>query len=457
MSEVNKLLSIKALFLSPYHAACNGMVERLKGTLKNMLKRICIDHPNEWDRFMNVALFAYREIPNSTLKFSPFELLYGRNVRGPLCILHELVSNNSIDPELKPSYQYVVDLRNKLEETAKIAVDNSKISARKYKEYFDRKTSFRKFKVNDEVLVMLPTSTNKFTMQWKGPYIVTDVHSNGVDYFVKVSSRIKLYHVNMLKAYSRRVNITHEGNLDINHSSKLSELVNCDENHLLEQTSVTDEACNESDFDLHLLENVSSDVHINQSLSYDQISDLKLLISSFEDVMNANPGRTKALSHKINLHNINPVKSKNYPIPVNLAKEFDEEIDRMIEMDIIQPSTSDYCSPVVIIRKPNCSLRVCIDFRKLNQNTTFDAEPMPTISDDLHKFKDAKYFTELDLSKGYWQVELEDESRKYTAFATKNGLMEFKVMPFGLSTACATFVRLIRKVLTGLSNVLLLF
>ena len=93
MQEINRLLSIKA----PYHAACNGMVGWMNGTLKTMLKRICIDHPDEWDRYINVALFAYREILNDTVKFNPFELLHGHNVRGPLCVLHELVSNDSIE------------------------------------------------------------------------------------------------------------------------------------------------------------------------------------------------------------------------------------------------------------------------------------------------------------------------------------------------------------------------
>ena len=78
---------------------------------------------------------------------------------------------------------------------------------------------------------------------------------------------------------------------------------------------------------------------------------------------------------------------------------------------------------------------------------------MPSISDNLHNFGKVKFFTELDLAKGYWQIELDIESRKYTAFATKYGLMEFTVMPFGLSTASASFVRLMRKILAGLENV----
>ena len=104
MAEIHKLLSIKALYTSPYHAACNGLVERMNGTLKSILKKICTDHPQDWDRYIPAALFAYRELPNDTLKFSPFELLYGRTVRGPLTILHELWSKDDLKPEVRTTY-----------------------------------------------------------------------------------------------------------------------------------------------------------------------------------------------------------------------------------------------------------------------------------------------------------------------------------------------------------------
>ncbi|XP_047481664.1 uncharacterized protein LOC125034066 [Penaeus chinensis] len=81
MSEIHRMLSVKALYTSPYHASCNGAVERLNGVLKSMIKKLCVDHPKDWDRYIPAALFAYREIPNDSLKFSPFELLYGRQIR----------------------------------------------------------------------------------------------------------------------------------------------------------------------------------------------------------------------------------------------------------------------------------------------------------------------------------------------------------------------------------------
>ena len=176
MCKIHRILSIRAIFTSPHHAACNGTVERMNGVLKSMLKKVCVDNPTDWDRYIPAVLFAYREIPNDSLKFSPFELLYGRNVRGPLSILHELMTNSSIDEEVKTTYQYVLDLRTKLQETAKNAVKNANISANRYKEYFDRKAKPRKFVKGEEVLIMLPSNSNKFLMQWKGQYTVDSTH-----------------------------------------------------------------------------------------------------------------------------------------------------------------------------------------------------------------------------------------------------------------------------------------
>ncbi|XP_068245439.1 uncharacterized protein [Palaemon carinicauda] len=178
--------------------------------------------------------------------------------------------------------------------------------------------------------------------------------------------------------------------------------------------AITDNNCCE----LTSREEKTGNYNFCESLSSDKINDLEGLLKSFTDVMSDTPGRTKTISHNIKLQSDEPIRAKNYPIPLSLLDEFNKEVDRMIDMDIIQPSTSDYCSPVVIVRKPNGSIRLCVDFRALNKYSEFDAEPMPSINDDLHKMNGAKYFTELDLCKGYWQVPLDPRAMKFTAFST---------------------------------------
>ena len=84
MKEVCRLISLKQLFTTPYNPKCNGLCERMNGVLKSMLKKKCQEKPKDWDRYLSAVLFAYREVPQASTGFSPFELLYGRTVRGPM-------------------------------------------------------------------------------------------------------------------------------------------------------------------------------------------------------------------------------------------------------------------------------------------------------------------------------------------------------------------------------------
>ena len=121
MKEVTRLLSIKQITTTPYHPMCNGLTEKFNGTVKLMLKRLCSEQPRQWHRFINPLLFAYREVPQESTGFSQFELLYGGAVRGPMTFLKELWTKEVEEPEVKNSYQYVFELREKLEETLKLA------------------------------------------------------------------------------------------------------------------------------------------------------------------------------------------------------------------------------------------------------------------------------------------------------------------------------------------------
>ena len=203
MQEVSRLLSIKVLTSTPYHPICNGLVERWNGTLKSMLKRLCQDQPKQWHRLINPVLFAYREVPQESTGFSPFQLLYGCSVRGPGMILKELWTKEVNIPEVKSSYEYVTELRERLEDSLKLAQEELEKSQKRYKRHYDRKAKPRQLEVGDRVLILLPTDSNKLLMQWRGPYTVESrVGAN--DYRVKMGSKTKTYHVNMLKKYISR-------------------------------------------------------------------------------------------------------------------------------------------------------------------------------------------------------------------------------------------------------------
>ena len=127
MKEVSRLLSFKQLVTSPYHPICNGLVERFNGTLKKMLTRMCAERPKDWDKYIDPLLFAYRKVPQESLGFSPFELIYGWPVRGPMQVLRELWTKDIEDPRVRTTYQYVLDLRERLV--------NGKFSTAKLAEY----------------------------------------------------------------------------------------------------------------------------------------------------------------------------------------------------------------------------------------------------------------------------------------------------------------------------------
>ena len=116
----------------------------------------------------------------------------------------------------------------------------------------------------------------------------------------------------------------------------------------------------------------------------------------------------------------------------------------------IEASDSPWSSPVVLVTKKDGGTRFCVDYRQLNDATTKDAYPLPQIDDTLDMLAGKQWFSTLDLASGYWQVSLSQEARVKTAFATHSGLFRFRVMPFGLCNAPATFERLMDRVLQGL-------
>ena len=100
---------------------------------------------------------------------------------------------------------------------------------------------------------------------------------------------------------------------------------------------------------------------------------------------------------------------------------------------------SPWAGPIVLVQKPDGSIRFCVDYRKLNDATHKDSYPLPRIDGTLDRLGGAQYFSTLDRQLGYWQVPVEGKDQQKTAFITPQGLFEFRRMPFGLCNAPATF------------------
>ena len=119
-------------------------------------------------------------------------------------------------------------------------------------------------------------------------------------------------------------------------------------------------------------------------------------------------------------------------------------------MGAIEPSTSPFLSPTILVKTKDGTMRLCIDYRKLNSFTKKDAHPLPRIEDIFDTLSGSKFFTTLDLAMGYHQVEVRFEDREKTAFNTPYGLFQYNVMPFGLANAPATFRRLMTIIFSGM-------
>ena len=114
----------------------------------------------------------------------------------------------------------------------------------------------------------------------------------------------------------------------------------------------------------------------------------------------------------------------------------------MLENGIIEESSSDWASPIVLVPKKDKSLRLCVDYRRLNAVSKVEAYPMPHIDELIDQLGRAKYISTIDLTRGYRQVPVAEEDRPKTAFVTPSGLYQFRVLPFWLSGAPASFQHL---------------
>ena len=203
MQEISRLLSLKQLFTTPYHAMCNGQVEWFNGTLKSIVKKMTIEKPRDGDRYIPAVLFAYREVSQESLGFSPFELLYGRTLRGPMSILREIWTSEgttSRGPDNLPVCHGVAgETRGDLWASTSGAAQ----SKRKTEKWYDKGARKRRLQVGDKVLLLLPTETSKLTMQWKGPLKVIRLVSQN-DYVIDMDGKEKAFHANMLKKYHDR-------------------------------------------------------------------------------------------------------------------------------------------------------------------------------------------------------------------------------------------------------------
>nr|XP_054765775.1 uncharacterized protein LOC129272688 [Lytechinus pictus] len=203
IQQVMKELGIKQIKSSAYHPQSQGALERYHQTLKTMIRAYCEDYPDDWDKGISFLLFATRDSPNESTGFSPFELVYGHEVRGPLKLIKERFMVQDDDVNL---LDYVSKFRERLSKACDVAKEHLKVSQGKMKAQADKNAKERSFKPGDKVLVLLPLQGEPLKARFSGPYIVKK-KLNDVNYVISTPDRKKsqrVCHVNMLKEYFER-------------------------------------------------------------------------------------------------------------------------------------------------------------------------------------------------------------------------------------------------------------
>jgi hypothetical protein len=267
---------------------------------------------------------------------------------------------------------------------------------------------------------------------------------------------MKTFHANLLKKYHRRettasmMEMPMKNVYDIVCTSVL-------EDEPQDDVDISELKSFSTDDLLHLPPMIQKehlkDVNISAQLGKIKARQVQQLLAGYEKTLTDIPGKTTLGRHVIKLRDKEPIRSKPYPIPHALREDIRKEVQSMLRMGIISHSKSPYACPLVAVKKPDGSLRTCCDTRKINLITEFDAEPVPDQEEIFAQLAGDRYFSKIDLSKGYWQIPMAEESKPFTAFVTHDGLYEFNMMPFGLVNSGATFSRVMRKLLKGIKNV----
>lgn len=192
---------------------------------------------------------------------------------------------------------------------------------------------------------------------------------------------------------------------------------------------------------------------INQN-EYDlcHITDTMLRNKLDELIKNYKPNKTETtnLHMSIILTDDLPVCQRSRRLSFAEKQEVEKQIDEWLEQKIIRESCSDYCSPIVLCRKKNGDMRLCIDYRQLNKKTIKDKYPLPIIEELFDKLGNGKVFTTLDLKNAFFHVDIDEKSRKYTSFVTDTAQYEFLKVPFGLCNSPSVFQRYVNNVFKNL-------
>ena len=439
LTAVREKLGVGAAYSAPFHYESHGRVERANLTVETMLRKFLHENPKSWDDKLPFLLFALREVPNSSTKFSPAELVYGRKMRGLLSLPRESwTEGDPMQTRLKmPTVKYLQQLNDKIEVALAAARANEREAQQRMKAHYDKVSSTRELKPGEQAYILLPTTANKLLAEWQGPYRVKRRCSNN-NYELDLGHRRAILHINCLRKFERPET----------DSTQLVSMIISD---------FTDVEADSAD--------MSADIHadpiaetpqwgnvfnIGQQLSAEQRSRMEQLLAAYQDVFSDTPGRTDLIEHVITVTDETPCFQPSYRIPEAMRDKVHDELMAMVANGIIEYNDNTaWNSPLIIVKKADGGIRLVNNFINLNRKTVNEQYVMTNAEELLCRVAGGQYLTKIDLVKSFLQIPLAKESQKYTGFHTPFGNFTYKMMPMGLRTAPFTAQRLVDRVLRG--------
>ena len=333
-------------------------------------------------------------------------------------------------------------MRGRLQLACEVASKNLAGAKACMKARYDRKAVCRVFDPGDLVLVLGAGPRGPLGPMFAGPYRVLRKVGD-LNYVVSTPerrSKTRLCHINAMTAYKGEVT---------------EAVVTCVQRDLPESTEELSDVDSSPDVVNARLYNTQAGAELEGKLGYltdSQRGDVVRLIDLFPSLFRDTPGSTHRALHDVDTGYADPLKQHPYRLPPCKKLVVQEEVDYMMRIGVIEPSDSPWSSPVVLVAQEGRADRFCVDFRRVNVVTKGDAFPLPRLEDCIDQVGQKKFVTKIDLLKGYFQVPLTERAKEVSAFVTPDGLYQFRVMPFGMKNAPATFQRLMNSLTQGLGN-----
>ncbi|XP_072014751.1 uncharacterized protein [Amphiura filiformis] len=331
-------LGIQQIPTTPYHQQMNGMTERFHETLKLMIKSLTEEQKVNWDDQIPLFLFSYREVPCEATGYSPFHLLYGREIRGPLSLIKEGWLEQTKEPQNVA--EHLLEMSANLTKWMASARANKEISQKKMKYYYDKHAQDRTYQVGEEVLVFLPEGAGKLDSKWQGPYKISKKIGDA-NYEIIMPDKRKskrVLHANLCKKWYSREHTDYiyncycvTGVVQEIGVGKLSE----EEDNELETQFLEDNIG-----PTYTQTQTWKDTTICESVSQIQKKEMSTVLKAHSKAFSDVPGRTNVISHTVKTTSEVPIRQRAYRTPHALKQKVKEELDSMLRLGV---STHHQC------------------------------------------------------------------------------------------------------------------